>query len=87
MMATPPQLPNCTDNGGCSMGRAGFEFTEQNFAVPRHYHGMNGPTGLFRTACLAERSPEGSVPVRVTHPARPHRRGSRGFLPLPASFR
>jgi len=68
MMASPPQLPNCTDNGGCSMGKAGFEFAEQNFAVPRHYHGMNGPTGYFallasRNARLTDQCPSGS-PIR-----------------------
>src|SRR5215472_3682908 len=35
MTATPPQPPNCDDDGGCSFGRIGFIFTEEGFAVPR----------------------------------------------------
>lgn len=44
----PLQLPNCNDGGGCVVGRrAGFTFSEQNFAVPPHYHAFGGSSGYF----------------------------------------
>jgi hypothetical protein len=65
----PPKLPNCSDGGGCSLPRrAGFTFTEQNFAVPPHYHALGGSSGSFvllasRDARVTNQCPSKS-PVR-----------------------
>lgn len=42
MASTPLQLPNCDDGGECSMGRSGFIFFEEDFAIPPDYHVRGG---------------------------------------------
>jgi hypothetical protein len=44
LASTPLRLPDCSDGGGCSLGRSGFTFTEDGFAAPPDYHsGLGGP--------------------------------------------
>jgi hypothetical protein len=71
LTSTPPQPPNCNDDGGCSIGRIGFIFTEEGFAVPPDYHGLfGGPDGHFvllasREARVADYCPSQRLIRRV----------------------
>src|SRR5215831_6224554 len=47
LSSTPLLLPNCDDDGGCSLRRFGFTFMEQGFFVPPDYPALPAAGGNF----------------------------------------